>query len=232
MGLTNGDVRTAAEGSSRVDGGVAQAVSATPASDEQPVSLTEPSLAYWQSDGRTDDQRSAYLTNQLWPLYEHLVNEFFSSADDCVLRYQQQRRLHQRWRWTIIVGTGLVAILNALAALISARPPEQFIIGPNMAIYAAAVAAVAAAILAILANLENFGNHLERGQSYREARELFLDAARDFERLWQTHVVAFEPRPEALVNGRELYRRICVRDADIRRKVKDLTDAKAGHSAG
>ena len=76
-------------------------------------------------------------------------------------------------------------------------------------------------MLAILANLENFGNFLERGQSYREARELYVDAGREFERLWQTHVVAFWPRPEACVNARELYRRICVRDSELRRKVKN-----------
>ena len=230
MSMSNGDVRAAPEGSSPLDGGVAQAVAATRAS-EQGISLTEPDLAYWQADGLSDEQRLAYLTNQLFPLYQHLVDEFFSSADDCVLRYREQRGLHQRWRWIVIIGTGLIAIFNALAALISASPPDEFIIGKNMAIYATGFTAVAAAVLAILANLENFGNHLERGQSYREARELFLDAGRDFERLWQTHVVAFQGRPEALVNGRELYRRICLRDADIRRKVKDLTDAKAGHSA-
>ena len=68
------------------------------------------------------------------------------------------------------------------------------------------VAAIAAAVLALLANLENFSNALERAQAYRESRELFLDAAREFERSWRMAVDPFYPDPEACVNAAELYR--------------------------
>ena len=48
-------------------------------------------------------------------------------------------------------------------------------------------AAFLAAILAVLANLENFANSAERSKSYSEARELFVDAAREFSQLWIKH---------------------------------------------
>jgi hypothetical protein len=128
----------------------------------------------------------------------------------------------------VIVGTGVVAIINAVAALITAHSSDKDF-SPLFAIAITALAAVAAAVLAILANLENFGNFVDRAQAYREAREMFLDAYREFDRLWQVYVVAFWNRPEALVNATELYRRICVRDSELRRKIKDMTHPRGGN---
>jgi hypothetical protein len=91
---------------------------------------------------------------------------------------------------------------------------------PNLLPMAAAVIAV---ILALLASLESFFNYAERAQAYRESRDLFLDAARDYDRLWDTYVRPFGGEPEACLNASELYRRIVISDRDLRGKFKELT---------
>jgi hypothetical protein len=213
------------------DGRTALSSDAAPSTDEVGSSLAEPTLTFWESELISEDARIDYLSNQLDPPYKAILADFFGSANMCVDRFYRLQRRHEQWRWGIIVGTGLVAIVNALAALVAAEKTQSFILGLTVTVLASGGAAVLAAMLAILANLENFGNFLERGQSYREARELYVDAGREFERLWQTHVVAFWPRAEACVNARELYRRICVRDSELRRKVKELTQVKSPNAS-
>ena len=204
------------------------AAAASTTTDEQATPLAPPTWSDWSTDGRTDEERSDYLNEHIYQPYRQILDEFFDSADTCVERFDAFRRRHERWRHIVIVGTGVVAIVNAVAALITARPTDQSF-PPVIAISVAGLAAVAAAVLAILANLENFGNFVDRAQAYREAREMFLDAYREFDRQWQVYVVAFWNRPEALANATELYRRICIRDSELRRKIKDMTHPRGGN---
>jgi hypothetical protein len=121
----------------------------------------------------------------------------------------------------LIIITGLVALLNLVAMQDTA-----------IARILSGVAGGAAVILAIFTNLESFFNYSERAQIYRESRELFLDAYREFDMLWNTHVLPYYGMPEACLNAAILYRRITAKDQDLRRKLKQLTttDQKAGGS--
>ena len=197
----------------------------------------EASTEYWRSDGFTVDHWSTYVDEHIQPWHEHILTEFRTSADTCVDRYHHFRKRHEWWRRCVIITTGTVAILNAVAALLVSGNNDFHIFGWTVtaswiSITAAALAAIAASVLAVLANLENFGNYIEQAHAHREARELYLDAAREAEYLWQSHVVAFSGRPEACVNARELYRRLCEKDRELRRKVKDLTQPRATDGGG
>jgi hypothetical protein len=151
--------------------------------------------------------------------YHDILNELYTSANLCVDRYQTFSKAHTRWRWTLILGTGCIAIVNLIAAhkLIQEKTGGLFAIG----------AAVLAVILAILANLESFSNSLEKAQGYRESRELFLDVAREFDRRWDVYVRPWSDAAEACLNATELYRQIAVRDRELRAKFKELTKTEA-----
>ncbi len=85
-----------------------------------------------------------------------------------------------------------------------------------------------AAILAILANLENFSNSQERAQAYLESREAFLDAARQFQLLWTTHVDPFYPGPDACVNAVALHRQLNIKDSELRARFMEKVSPKGG----
>lgn len=147
--------------------------------------------------------------------FHEVLNEWYDSANFCVDHHARLSKNHLYWRRTVIVGTAVVAISNLLAANKAIR---EFWYG-----FAAITAAVLAALLAMLANLESFYNAAEKAQAYRESRELFLDAARDFDRRWDFFVRPFTDNAEACVNASELYRQLIVRDTELRAKLKELT---------
>jgi hypothetical protein len=147
--------------------------------------------------------------------YYEVLNEWYDSANQCVDQHARFSKNHIYWRRTVIVGTGVVAVANLLAAN---RGIREFCHG-----VAPILAAVFAAMLAILANLESFYNAAEKAQGYRESRELFLDAAREFDRRWDAFVRPFTDSAEACVNASELYRQLVVKDSELRAKLKELT---------
>ena len=202
--------------------------------DEPGGALIEAGLSFWSATERTEDARVAYVDERIYPQYKQIVDELYASADLCAVRFEQLRADHTWWRRVIIWSTGIVAILNSGAALVAARGPEGpgFDPGPWIPLLLTGAAALAALALTILANLENLGNHLERGQAYRDARELFLDAAREANRLWEMHVIPFWGGPEACVNAVELSRRLCVKDRELRQKAKDLTQPRKANGPG
>src|SRR5207244_7325954 len=128
-------------------------------------------------DAGTEQERADFLNQHVYLPYRQILDEFFDSADACVERFDAFRGRYERWRRIVIVGTGVVAIVNAVAALVTAHAPDKDF-SPIFAITITGFAAVAAAVLAILANLENFGNFMDRAHAYREVREMFLDAYR------------------------------------------------------
>jgi hypothetical protein len=151
--------------------------------------------------------------------YHAILDELYGSANLCVDRYQTLSRAHTKWRWTLILGTGLVAIVNLVSA-------HRWVQQSTKDLFPIA-AAVLAVILAILANLESFSNSFEKAQGYRESRELFLDVAREFDRRWDVYVRSLGDSPEACVNAAELYRQIATRDRELRAKFKELTKTEA-----
>ena len=87
-------------------------------------------------------------------------------------------------------------------------------------------AAIYAAILTLFSNLENFNNFLERSQAFRESREIYLTAYREFERRWHVYVRPFGDGAEACVNATVLYREVVERDESLRSKFKEITETK------
>jgi hypothetical protein len=165
------------------------------------------------------EQRVTFI-DAIYELYFDLVGEFYETANLDVERYTRASNSHRRWRWAMILGTGFVALLSIAVSYATSATSDQRFLG---SMYLSLAAAAAATGLTVLANLENFGKDYERAQGHRESREHFLDAAREFEQLWLAHVNPYYPNAEACLNAIELQRRICVKDAELRGNLKDLT---------
>lgn len=173
--------------------------------------LPAPSAQDWA--GRSVEDRQEYLF-RIQKLFDWILEELFDEGNRCVGIVKTSMSANQWWRFGLISLTGCLAILNLLAAYYS-KPS-----GLPLA------AAIYAAGLAILTNLESFFNYPGKAQAYRDSRDLFVDAYRDFEMLWNTRVHPFGDRPEACVNAAEAYRLLVERDREIRGKVRELTTAK------
>ena len=145
--------------------------------------------------------------------YKIYLKSFYDSSNLCVVRHDKFLRRHRRWRYVAIIGTGLLACLNFAAA------KRSFAVPFNML---PIIASLGALLLSILANLETFGNCSEQAQAYRESRELYLDAAQEYDRAWSVCVVALGDTAQAYANAVELYRRIIAADRDLRRSFKEL----------
>ena len=147
------------------------------------------------------------------------LTEITEIANISVDRYTLHLNTHSRWRRTLIIGTGFVALMNVLAA------NKDLVTWSRQVL--PILAAIVAVIVTVLANLESQANALETAQGYRETRELFLDTARDFDRLWNTHVIPLGDSPDACNNAFELYRQVVEKDKELRSKFKDLTKVKS-----
>lgn len=171
-----------------------------------------------------EEDRFSYLED-LNKTYHTYVDEFYQLANDCVDRYDSATNNYARWRRIIIIGTGAVAIINLLAANYSLSKWSK-----NVLPITAAIAALA---LTVLANLESFFNFAIRAQAYRESREMFLDAARESQRVWEVYVAPFGSAVDGCANAVELYRRVVALDRELRSKFKELTKTKdSGKGAG
>lgn len=165
-----------------------------------------------------ESEQRVQLLGEMSARYYRYLDELHTAANLCVERYQTYSSEHSKWRRTLIIGTGLIAIINLLAA--NTKIASLNIRAVNIVPVTAAIAAV---VLTILANLESYYNWANRAQAYRESRELFLDAAREFERAWNVYVRPFGDSPEAWANGVELYKRIVAKDRQLRSTFKELT---------
>jgi hypothetical protein len=165
-----------------------------------------------------ESEQRVQLMGEMSSRYYRYLDELHTAANLCVERYQTYSSEHSRWRRMLIIGTGLIAIINLLAA--NSKIARWAVSDINIVPVTAAVAAI---VLTILANLESYYNWANRAQAYRESRELFLDAAREFERAWNVYVRPFGDSPEAWANGVELYKRIAAKDRQLRSAFKELT---------
>jgi hypothetical protein len=160
--------------------------------------------------------------------YKQYLTNFYETSNLCVRKHDASIKQHRMWRYIAIIGTGLLACLNFIAARrsMSGVAVETTLLASamqgliNMTPIAAALGALT---LAVLANLETFANSVERAQAYRESREQYLDAAEEYNRAWSVAVVALGDTAQAYSNAVELYRRIVAADRDLRRSFKELT---------
>lgn len=203
-----------------------------------PPAPPELSATEYDWEGSTPQGRLAFL-RQIELFYRAILDEFFDEANSCVQTVKKASRTHVVWRRSLIIATGGLAIVNLLAAYTSTLDSSSSPFAGELfvaVVYQAAVgllreslplfAAVYAAVLAILTNLESFTNAPAKAQAYRDSRELFLDAYREFELRWLVKVTPFYPEPKACVNAAEAYRDLVARDRELRTKLKDLTTTK------
>lgn len=176
----------------------------------------------WCDPTRNQEERENFL-NAIYKSYHNIIDEFYVSANKSAELFTQLSKKHKRWRWTIIIFTGFVVVVNLIAAYVVANFAKQGSDGGSSPAAWPLAAAIVAALLAILANLENFANPLERSQQFRESREIFLTAAREFEGRWKIYVVPYWPEAEACINAAELYPRLLTRDSELRAKLRELT---------
>jgi hypothetical protein len=169
-------------------------------------------------DALSDEECQQLIGNIDTP-YKEYLGTFYRSANQCVTRYNDCNVMNIRWRRTAIVGSGIVACLNFLAANKTIATETHGALLPI-------AAAIAALVLAVLANLETLSNAAEKAQAFRESRELFLDAAQEFDRIWTVHVVALGTSVQAYENASVLYQRIIAADAELRRKFKELSSRR------
>ena len=148
--------------------------------------------------------------------YKQYLENFYETANLCVRRHDACVRNHRMWRYVAIIGTGLLACLNFMAAKHSIEGAGGYNVLPILA-------SLGALALAVLANLETFANSAERAQAYRESRELYLDAAEEYDRAWSVAVVALGDTAQAYANAVALDRRIVDADRELRRSFKELT---------
>jgi hypothetical protein len=189
--------------------------------------LLETTHAYWSDPCTSQNERKTYLDG-IQQSYNGLLEEFINTADACVDQTNYLERVNEKWRWTVILGTGVVAIINILAANFVTNADSLTSVSGKTAIVFSVAAAVAAAILTVLANLENFANPQRRAHGFRQARERFLDASREYQQLWNTYVNPFYPRAEACINSIILLRMLVEKDRELRDRLVELTKIK-GH---
>lgn len=195
-----------------------------------PESLLVATRATWTEPNRTQEERVAFV-EKLAERFDARVRGFIDYTNWCqdlTLRYEND---HKRWRRRVIMFTGILATLNFLAAAGAFTGALGEGLNPVWTwsfVVLTGLAAVWAVVLTVTANLENLNNSLEKAQSYREARELFLDAARKFNQAWIAHIDPFNLDPESCINATELYRRINERDQDLRRKLRELSRTWGG----
>ncbi len=188
------------------------------------ASIPDASLEYWIS--LNDESREEAL-GLIDDYYDTLLEEFVASANAFVDEYKGHAKLSRRWRFWLIVLTGGLALLNVLATSWPDSTPDRYIRADIS--FAAAVYAV---LLALATNVESFHNYADKQLSARDSRELFLDAYREFDMLRLTYVYPFKTTPQACFNLNALYRRLVAKDAELRRKLKQLTTTGGPAAAG
>jgi hypothetical protein len=204
--------------------GTAKPAGETGRQDTAPTPIVDPAadltgLSAAEFDAMDSEERVALLTN-IDARYKIYLKNFYELSNTCVTRYDRAMSQHRTWRYVAIIGTGMLAALNFIAAHQSVVATTSKTVSVSST--AAIVASVGALLLAVLANLETFSNSAERAHTYRDSRELYLDAAEEYERAWSVTVVALGDSARAYANATELYRRVVAADRELRRSFKDL----------
>jgi len=175
--------------------------------------LVEADRAYWSR--RSVPERQQYLSC-IEKNFKQLSIEFINNANAHITLFKSNNRSQTRWRFWLIVLTGGLAAVN----IIVASPLSDVALGKALPVFAA----VYASLLAMLQSLESFYQHGQKATVNREARELYLDAARDLRCKWESYVLPFGKSATACLNAKVLYEELIVRDRELRLQVKDITE--------
>jgi len=180
--------------------------------------LVQPSLEDWESqDPQTVEQYYAQTESD----FLSIVDSYRQQANDAVAAYRDAARSHGRWRFWMIIATGILALINVLAAVQLLKDGPQWI--PALL---SAAAAVYAGCITVAGNVENLLNWSERAAGFRESRELLLSQFREYSSKWVYYVEAYGKTPRACVNAGQLYRELVDSDQGLRQKLKQLTEVQ------
>jgi hypothetical protein len=177
-------------------------------------------IDYWVN--LSAEMREAYYKT-IDEYFNNLLEDFREVANEAVEINKLFGRRHVAWRVLLIVSTGILAVINVLAA----KNWANFaILGIHLQTALPLLAAVYAAILALLTTLEGFFNYPDKKTSTRQSRELYLDAYRQFEMLRLTQVYPFGYTGQACYNFSKIYQQLVRKDEELRRKILQLTELK------
>lgn len=149
--------------------------------------------------------------------YQKRLEYFKSEADRCAIRTRKLARSHRIMRFVMILSTGMMAILN-----LSQNFP--FVEKWRMPV----ICSLYAALLVVLTNLDSFFAYQTRALAYRDCREVYMTAVRQFDRMWLGSVHPLGHEPSACTHAEELLERIDERDEELRRKLQELQDPRSG----
>lgn len=170
------------------------------------------------------EERKAYYT-QIETFYRKILDEFFQQANASAGQYLTYSRRHLATRRRMIVFGGILALLNvAIAYTAGFGGTEDTDVWTGWLLALPLVAALYATALAVYSSLENLYGYAGRAQRFREIRELFLNAAREYEMLWGVNVRPFGYTAPACVNAAIAYRRIVRKDKEVRSQAKELVE--------
>lgn len=181
--------------------------------------LIEPDRNYWRK--RSAQERQVYV-NRIEKQFKELTIEFVNNANTHIKLFKNNNKKNTYWRFSLIVLTGGLAAIN----IIVASPDALIGSGSFFAKALPVMAAVYASLLAMLQSLESFFQHNQKAAVNREARELYLDAARDLRCKWESYVGPFGNTATACLNAKVLYDTLTERDRELRLQVKDITDSQ------
>jgi hypothetical protein len=156
--------------------------------------------------------------------YKAILDEFLNTANAFVDDYTKFKIRHSRWRVSLILITGGLAVLNILAAR---KWDGATVFGASLGWandVLPGLAAIYASVLAIFTNVESYFNYADAKSNARLSRELFLDAYREYDTLWHTYVRPFGIRAPACYNAIILLRRLVAKDVEVRRKTKEVIE--------
>jgi hypothetical protein len=152
-----------------------------------------------------------------------IVEDYRPQANLATELYWSSLKSHRRWRFWIIIATGILAGINVGAALASNTTNTSLAyLSPLLT----ALAALYAAGLTVAGTVENFINKREEATGFREVRELLLSRYREYRFKWLYYVEAYGKTPTACMNAGRLYSDLLYSDQELRQKIKQLTELK------
>jgi len=153
-----------------------------------------------------------------------IVNDYLSQANLATNLYRRSSLSLRRWRFWIIIATGMLAAINVCAALELLKIPHWG--ETSLSTILTGVAALYAAGLTVAGNVENFFNRGEQAAGFRETRDLLLSRYREYSSKWLYYVEAYGKTPTACINAGQLYHQLVDSDQELRQKIKHLTEVQ------
>jgi hypothetical protein len=186
--------------------------------------LVEPSLEYWKNQG--SEVIAQYYENTKAE-FVYIVEDYLGQANEAARFYKSYWVSYRRWRFWIIIATGMLAAISVCATLSLLKEVPPFWGGTTtVSALLSGLTALYAAGLTVAGNVESFCNSAEHAARFREMRDLLLSRYREYSSKWLSYVEAYGKTSTACMNAGQLYRQLVEADHELRQKIKELTDVQ------